>query len=88
MRNYVVQLSETKRINTEPIYKIALSPTGNGFQAVRFYSSKEAFSSDLRERLGCSDRFIEGFFANPKTNKVINDCPMTGENAAYFGWHQ
>jgi hypothetical protein len=51
------------------------------------YFSKEAFAIDLKERIGCSNRFIEGFFANPKTNNVIMDCPLTDENAAYFGQH-
>ncbi|MGA2967181.1 MAG: hypothetical protein ABSD64_13295 [Terriglobales bacterium] len=87
MRNYVVQLFDTTQINSEPKYKIALSPHGNGAQGTKDYSSKEAFASDLKERLGCSERFIEGFFTNPKTNNVIQECPLTDEDAAYFGWN-
>jgi len=88
MRNYKVQLFDTTRINSEPTYKIALSVSGNGAQRTKDYSSKEAFASDLKERLGCSERFIEGFFTNPKTtNNVIDACPLTDEDAAYFGWN-
>lgn len=87
MRNFVVQLFGTAQINSEPTYMIALSPIGHhGFQGTKNYSSKDAFASDMKERVGCSDRFIEGFFANPKTNNVMTDCPLTDEDAAYFGW--
>jgi hypothetical protein len=90
MPNYVVQLFETRRINSEPTYKIALSPSfvGAQWQGMKGYSSKEAFASDLKERLGRSDSFIEGFFSNPRTNNVIQDYPLTDENAAYLGWRQ
>jgi hypothetical protein len=85
---YNIQWFDFTRSNSDPRYEILLSPTGHhGGQGMKVYSSKEAFSSDLKERLRISDRIIEGFFANPETNYAVKDWPLTDENAAYFGQH-
>ena len=90
MRNFEVQLFDTTRINSEPTYKIALSASDSRSQgqAMKDYSSEEVFTNDLKKRLRCTNRFIEGFFSNPKTNNVLQGCPLNDEDAAYFGWHQ
>jgi hypothetical protein len=81
MRNYMVQLAGPTLESRGPRYTLAIG------RRMKEYFLKEDFVSDLKERIGCSERFIEGFFANPKTNNVIMDCPLTDENAAYFGQH-
>ena len=81
MRNYMVQLAGPTLESRGSRYTLAIG------RRMKEYFSKEDFVSDLKERIGCSDRFIEGFLANPKINNVIMDCPLTDENAVYFGQH-
>ena len=81
MPNYAVQLFDSTPDGPPGTYRIEFrSPRKH-----KDYFSKEAFVSDLKERIGCSERFIECFFANPKTKGIIADCPLSDEDAAYFG---
>jgi hypothetical protein len=84
MPNYAVQLFDSTPDGSAGTYMIEFYPP----KRTKIYFSKEAFTSDLKERLDCSERFIEGFFSNPsnpKTNNFIMDHPLSDEDVAYFG---
>jgi hypothetical protein len=84
MTNYAVQLFDTTPNGSAGTYMIELYPP----KRTKVYFSKEAFVSDLKERLGCSDRIVEGFLSNPsnpKMNNFIMDRPLSDEDVLYFG---
>ena len=87
--NVTVDVYETgSQPNARSTYMIAILPfdRNGGGMGIKDYSTREAFVSDLQQRLRYTPLAVERLFSNPERFGTLTNFPMTNEDAAYFGW--